>query len=43
MHVMLDLEPMGIGKCPKCGAEPFQVFNLGCTAKCHVCGTVFRV
>jgi rubredoxin len=29
-------------KCPKCGTDTFQHWNLGHMHKCHVCGTVFK-
>jgi len=30
-------------KCPKCNTTPFQLFNLGTVAKCHVCNTIWKI
>lgn len=29
--------------CPNCGVHPFQYFNFGTYAECHVCGTKWKV
>ena len=28
--------------CPKCGVSPYQFFNLGCIALCHICNTKWK-
>jgi hypothetical protein len=29
-------------KCPKCGTEAFQHWNMGTTHKCHICNNVWK-